>query len=102
MENIQFSGARRTMKTRRTGAEVIENFSADSLARLLGVISPKISTTIVTTIVDIVAPISWPKASTKIRVARAVRVIFTMLLPMRMVESSLSKFSERARTREAR
>ena len=40
------------------GAENMANFSAQSFAMLLGVISPKIKTTTVTTMVERVAPMS--------------------------------------------
>ena len=46
------------MSTRRMGAENMAKRSAQSLAMLLGEISPKISTTTVTTTVEIVAPAS--------------------------------------------
>ena len=52
------SGVRAMMNTRRMGAENIAKASAQSLATLLGEISPKISTTTVITTVEIVAPTS--------------------------------------------
>ena len=45
------------MKTEMIGAENIENLSGASLARDFGLISPKISTIIVMTIVEIIAPL---------------------------------------------
>ena len=52
----KFSGVNTTMITRRIGAENIAKRSGNSLATLFGEISPKISTTIVITTVEIVAP----------------------------------------------
>ena len=46
------------MNTRRMGADSMAHRSAQSLAMLLGDISPKISTTTVTTTVEMVAPAS--------------------------------------------
>ncbi len=66
--------------------------SGISLARLLGVTSPKISTTTVSTIVDTVAPRSAPSILVKMMVPMEAAAMFTILLPMRMVESSLSYF----------
>ena len=71
------------------GAEKREKLSGASLARLLGEISPKISTTMVMTAVDRDTPAS-PKYCTKITVAKLAEAMFTMLLPMRMVESRVS------------
>ena len=52
------SGVKTQMRTCRIGAENMAQVSAQSLAMLLGEISPKISTTTVTTTVEIVAPAS--------------------------------------------
>ena len=57
-ENSQFSGSSTQMSTRRMGADSMVHRSAQSLAMLLGEISPKISTTTVTTTVEMVAPAS--------------------------------------------
>ena len=57
-ENSQFSGSSTQMNTRRMGADSMVHRSAQSLAMLLGEISPKISTTTVTTTVEMVAPAS--------------------------------------------
>ena len=56
--NIAFSGVSTQMSTCRMGADSVAHFSAQSLAMLLGEISPKISTTTVTTTVEMVAPAS--------------------------------------------
>ena len=88
-ENSAFSGISSQIRHRRNGAAVMAQFSAQSLAMLLGEISPKISTTTVTTMVDSVAPAS-PKLLTNSAVARDAMAMFTMLLPIRMVDSSLS------------
>ena len=70
-------------------------FSAFSFAIVFGVISPKISTTTVITIVLTVAPRSLlsPKIPVKNSVAMDVEAIFTMLLPMRIVDKTMSKSS---------
>ena len=57
-EKSRLSGSSTQMSTRRMGAENMAKRSAQSLAMLLGEISPKISTTTVTTTVEIVAPAS--------------------------------------------
>ena len=54
---IKFNGVKMIIKKLINGAENTANFSGKSFAILLGVISPKIKTTIVTTTVEIVAPI---------------------------------------------
>ena len=76
------------------------NFSGISLARLLGVISPKISTTTVETMVETVAPASAIKC-TNSRVHTEVMAMFTMLLPIRMEVIILSYLSESSRARMA-
>ena len=70
---------------------------------LLGVISPKISTVTVTTTVDKVAPASWSPCMifTNIKVPIDANVIFTILLPVRMVEISLSYFSSKESAKSA-
>ena len=83
------------------GAAVIAQSSAQSLAMLLGLISPKMSTTTVTTTVDSVAPAS-PKLFTNNAVARDAMAIFTMLLPIRMGDSSRSYRSSCLQTSAAR
>ena len=67
---------------------------------LLGVISPKMSTTTVSTMVDTVAPLS-PSIWTNSTVAIEVAAMFTMLLPMRIVERSRSYFSASVRASAA-
>ena len=57
-ENRKLSGVRVQRNTCSIGAESMAKRSAQSLAMLLGEISPKISTTTVTTTVEIVAPAS--------------------------------------------
>ena len=59
---------------------------------LLGVISPKIKTTTVITIVETVAAFSifGRRSLTKRRVPSVASAILTILFPMRMVEISLS------------
>ena len=74
---------------RNAGATPMAKVSGALLARLLGVISPKIRTITVVTTVETVAP---PLASRVVNhtVAREVIAILTMLLPTRIVDSSLS------------
>ena len=64
--------------------------SACSLARLLGRISPKISTSRVITTVETVGPHCWPTMATAITVPSEELAMFTILLPIRMVEMVLS------------
>ena len=63
--------------------------SAFSLARLFGEISPKIRMITVSTTVDTVGPYTG-SSLVKSTVETVVAVMFTMLLPIRMVESSRS------------
>ena len=88
--NRKFSGVSTAMNSRSRGAENMANASGDSLARLLGEISPKMSTTTVSTMVDTAGPSAWPMSLMNSRVDRVAATLLTMLLPMRMVESSLS------------
>ena len=53
-------------------------------------ISPKTRSTMVMITVEIPDPASSPNFRTQITVATDVAAMFTMLLPIRMVESSLS------------
>ena len=99
--NSQFKGVNSTISRLSTGDTAVATVSGISLARLLGVTSPKISTTTVSTRVDMVAPRSWPSQWVKRMVPIEAAPMFTMLLPMRMVESSLSYFSDKASTRAA-
>ena len=87
--NRKLTGVITQISTRMTGVESMANFSGFSLARLLGEISPKISTTTVITMVDTVAPMSGssPKNS-RVEMEEAAR--FTTLLPTSMVDSSRS------------
>ena len=99
--NSQVRGVNSTMSRFSIGDTAVATVSGISLARLLGVTSPKISTTMVSTMVDIVAPRSAPSARVNRMVPMEAAAMFTMLLPMRMVESSLSYFSAMASTRAA-
>ena len=84
-----------------SGAENMANASGLSFARLLGVISPKISTTTVITTVETVAPMS-PYRLTNRTVPMDAEAMLTMLLPIRMVESSRSYRSESRQASAAR
>ena len=88
-EKRKFSGRRISRNTRSMGAENMAKPSACSLARLLGEISPKISTTSVSTTVEMVGPYA-AYSLVKSTVPTVDAVMFTMLLPMRMVEISRS------------
>ena len=77
------------MSARRTGATAMPNCSGISLAMDFGVTSEKMRMTTVMTMVDHVAPMS-PIARTKRTVAMADAPMFTMLLPIRMVDSMAS------------
>ena len=88
--NRKLAGLKITSSTRRMGAENMAKVSGTSLEILLGETSPNTSTTIVMTSVERLDPRSSPRNRTKITVAREVLVIFTILLPIRMVDSRLS------------
>ena len=74
----------------KNGAENTANCSGQSLAMLLGEISPKISTAIVIIIVEYVAPASPPHSFTKNTVPSDASEIFTILFPTKTVDISLS------------
>jgi hypothetical protein len=86
------SGISTYIKTLRIGVENIAKVSGVSFARLLGVISPKIKTRTVVAIVASVTPES-PKYFVKITVAIDAEAMFTILFPINMLESTLSKSS---------
>ena len=65
---------------------------------LLGVTSPKIKTTMVMTMVATLGPCSSPNNFTKSKVATDAQAMFTILLPIKMVERRLSKFSSKSKT----
>ena len=75
--------------------------SGYSLARLLGETSPKMSTTMVITTVEITAPFCSRRPSVKNTVAREEADRLTMLLPTRMVDSRLLYWSTSLRARAA-
>ena len=85
--NRKLMGVSTQMTTRMMGADTMANFSGFSLARLFGLISPKISTTMVMTMVETVAPMSGIRR-TKSRVEMEDMAMFTTLLPTRMLLSS--------------
>ncbi len=64
-----------------------------SLARVLGRISPKISTTTVMTMVAAAGPYALPSRAVATTVAIEALAILTTLLPTRIVERVRSKFS---------
>ena len=84
------------------GAEKRANSSGDSFAKVLGEISPKISTMTVVTIVESEGPVSSPTQRMNNTVATDAEAMFTILLPIRMVDSNLSYWSESRRTNAAR
>ncbi len=83
-------GRSRAMSSRRKGAENMANCSGNSLAMLLGEISPKIRITMVTTRVATAGPWASPSREMNSSVASEVDALLTTLLPMRMVDSSRS------------
>ena len=85
----------------KKGETAVATVSGISFARLLGVTSPKIRTTMVSTKVDTVAPRSGSSRRVNSTVPMDAAAMLTILLPMRMVESSLSYFSDIASTRAA-
>ena len=99
--NSQVRGESRSISRLRKGETAVATRSGISFARLLGVTSPKISTTMVSTMVDTVAPRWGSSRRVKSTVPMEAAAMFTMLLPMRMVESSLSYCSDMASTRAA-
>ena len=100
-EKRKFSGVKAHIRKRSIGAEKQAKRSAQSRATLLGEISPKISTASVTTTVEREAPAS-PKRWTKSSVPREAVAMFTILLPMRMVEIRRSYWPWRCRASSAR
>ena len=94
---MKVNGVSIAMQKLMKGAENFAKASGFSLAMFLGVISPKMSTTTVITMVETAAPL-WAISPTNSTVAMAVIVIFTTLFPMRIVVSSLSYFSPRSKT----
>ena len=89
-EKIALMGFRITSSTRMMGVTAMAKLSGISLAMLLGVISPKISTTTVQTMVETVGPDEEPIRSTNSTVPMEAREILTILLPTRMEDSRLS------------
>ena len=79
-----------TISTRSTGAENRAKASGDSLARLLGEISPKMRITSVMTSVATAGPRASSSSEMKSTVETVVAALLTMLLPMSSVESTLS------------
>lgn len=79
------------------GSANIANCSGISFAITFGVISPKISTTTVITMVESDTP-AFPKTRVKSTVAIEAAAIFTILLPIRIVDKIWSNFSENNNT----
>ncbi len=86
----KFTGRSKTISSRMKGPENMAKDSACSFAMLLGLTSPKTSTTTVITMVETVGPALPPRALTNSRVEMVVEAMFTRLLPTKMVESSSS------------
>ena len=97
LPKMKFSGVNRVTSALRMGEKATAKVSGISLARPLGVISPKISTMTVSATVEAVGPYTGPSRLEKNTVPRDAAAMFTMLLPMRMVLSSRSNFSARFR-----
>ena len=99
--NLEMARMNRIMSRFKKGETAVATVSGISFARLLGVTSPKIRTTMVSTKVDTVAPRSGSSRRVNSTVPMDAAAMLTILLPMRMVESSLSYFSDMASTRAA-
>ena len=89
---MNVTGVSTTMNTLSSPPNTSANFSAFSFARLLGIISPKMSIRTVIAAVAIPTPFA-PKSSVHITVPNDVERIFTILFPTRIVVRVLSKFS---------
>ena len=90
-ENIQVSGKKITSSTNSTPLNARANPSGCSLAIVLGVISPNMSTASVITAVDTVTACELSDMSdTKNNVASDDATMFTMLFPISIVVISLS------------
>ena len=100
--NRKFTGVSTTAITHSSGVATMAQASGRSLARLLGVTSPKIRITMVSTVADTVGPFPGPMSWINSTAPMVVATLLTMLLPMRRVESSRSKSAARARVRAAR
>ena len=87
--NRKLSGRKRLTRKRSGYAETQANVSGRRLASTLGVISPKMSTTIVSTTVETVGPICSPISEVKISVPILAEAILTMLSAISSVESTL-------------
>ena len=101
LENSQFTGFSTLIRKRMTGVTAMAMVSGASLARLLGEISPKISTRTVITAVETLTP-ALPIQLTNSMVPTDAKAMLTMLLPTRMVDSSSSYRSDRASVASAR
>ncbi len=99
--NSQVNGVNRVIRTCSTGATAPAILSGISLARLFGDTSPKIRMIMVSTRVDSDAPSSSPTSRVNKTALREAAAIFTILLPIRIVESSLSYCSASACMRAA-
>lgn len=99
--NRKFSGVSTTMNSLSSGWANMAKSSGRSLDMLLGVTSPKTRMMTVRATVDTVGPY-WRNHLVHSTVATVVAVMLTMLLPMRMVVSSLSYSSASSRVLAAR
>lgn len=99
--NRKFSGVKTTMNSLSRGWANMAKSSGRSLDMLLGVISPKTRMIMVRATVATVGPYWW-NHRVHSTVDTVVAVMLTMLLPMRMVDSSLSYSSASARVLAAR
>ena len=80
-----------TFKATPMGPEsLIDRRSAFALARLLGTISPNVSTTKVITTVASGTPQAAPRRTVNIHALKVEAVMFTTLFPINMVDMSLS------------
>ena len=97
----KLTGVKSRVNRSRGRQDDSSTFSGNSLAKLLGEISPKIKITTVVTMVDTVTPlepISWMKTT----VAMEAAAMLTILLPTRIVDRTESKSSNSFRHSLAR
>ena len=100
--NRKFRGVSTTKKSFSRGREATAQDSGDSLAKLLGVTSPKIRMTTVSTAAEMAGPRSAPASLMNSTAPMVVAALLTMLFPIRMVDRSLSYWSAISRVLAAR
>ena len=97
----KLTGVKSRVNRSRGRQDDSSTFSGNSLAKLLGEISPKIKITTVVTIVATVTPLE-PRSWMKTTVAMEAAAMLTILLPTRIVDRTESKSSNSFRHSLAR